>query len=84
MNYKELQEPLVLKEYVTFRNLTGRYLVPQIKLLSSEFLSAFPKTSWLAFGIADRNYDKYSEFDNKLFMLTSIKSNLDYIYSIDY
>jgi hypothetical protein len=46
--------------------------------MGEEFLKNYYTTKWLAFGIADRLYPNYDEFDNKLFMLASTKSSIQY------
>jgi hypothetical protein len=78
MTYSELQQPITLKKTTIFRNLTGRYLLPQTKLLGAEFASHFASTDWLAYGLCDRKYEHYTEYDNKLFMLASNQSDLGY------
>jgi hypothetical protein len=77
-SYKDLQTPIEIRNDTTWINLTGRFLLPQIKLLDETFNNNYNKTNWLGFGLCDRLYDKYNEFDNKLFMLASNKSSLKY------
>lgn len=76
MNYNDLQTPIQIKNNNVFVNFTGRYLLPQIKLLGEEFNNAYRKTKWLGYGLCDRKYQYYDEYDNKIFMLASSKSNL--------
>ena len=75
-SYKDLQTPIDIRSDTTWINLTGRFLLPQVKLLSEEFNKNYNSTRWLGFGLCDRSYDKYTEFDNKLFMLASNKNSL--------
>lgn len=78
MNYDDLRKPIIAEEGKSFRNFTGRYLLPQVKLLSPTVLSELNKFTPFAFGLCDRQYPNYSEFDNKLFILVPMKGNLNY------
>lgn len=77
MNYNKLQQPITITKSV-FTNFTSQYLLPQTKLFDEETTEALNNTTWLAFGIADRKYPKYTEYDNKLFALASTKKGMQY------
>lgn len=77
MNYKELQKEITLDNGV-FRNFTGRYLLPQLKLLEGNPLDKLDGRYVKAFALCDRKYEHYNEFDNKLFVLMSMKADLNY------
>ena len=80
MNFNELRKQLTpaKKNQPIFKNLTAKYLFPQVRLLSDEFLHNLESTKWSAIGLCDRNYPSYNEFDNKLFMLAHNDSDLTY------
>lgn len=79
MNYNTLQQPITPKlSGDLFINFTSQYLLPQVTLFSEETLDMLNDTKWLAFGIADRKYPKYTEYDNKLFCLASTERNMQY------
>ena len=77
MEYKELQEPITIEEGV-FKNFTGRYLLPQLKLMDDNPLDKLDGRYVSAFALCDKKYHSYDEFDNKLFIAMSLKADLNY------
>lgn len=77
MTYEELRKPIVIEQGI-FRNFTGRYLLPQLKLIDGDLLKKLDGKYVFAFALCDRKYHAYDEFDNKLFIVMSIKADLSY------
>jgi hypothetical protein len=77
MNYNELRQPIIIEQGI-FRNFTGRYLLPQLKIMGNNLLDKLDGRYVSAFALCDRKYHKYNEFDNKLFIVMSIKAELNY------
>ena len=46
--------------------------------MGSDLINAINATKWLAFGIGDRLYSKYSEYDNKIFCMASTEKGMQY------
>lgn len=80
MNYEELRKPLIVEPGAKeiFKNFTGRYLLPQLKIMDGNLLNKLDPKYVSAFALCDRKYDSYDEFDNKLFISMSLKADLNY------